>query len=79
MPKFKKGNTYGLKSNCVPYYNGVNREKSKSSPALYVRLSNKLDEIVGEAPTPSERQEKLLWPDSYYFLLPRGLKRKITY
>ena len=27
MPKFKKSNTYGLKSNCVPYYKGVKRGK----------------------------------------------------
>ena len=54
MPKIKKGNTYGFKPNCVPYYMGIKREKlKKKSPAPSVRLSAELDEMVGEAPTPS--------------------------
>ena len=78
MPKLKKDNTYGFKLNCVPYFKGVKREKTTNSPAPYARLSAELDGIVGEAPTPSERQEKLPWPDSYHFLWPRGLKRNST-
>ena len=33
MPKIKKGNTYGSKPNCVPYFKGVKMEKVKNSPA----------------------------------------------
>ena len=58
---------------------GVKQEKRKNSPAPYVRLSNELDEMVREAPTPSERQDMLLWPDSYKLLLPSRFKRKSTY
>ena len=76
MPKFKKGNTYGFKPNCVPYYKDVKRERVKISPATYVRLSAEFDELVQEAPTLSEKQEMLLQIESYHHLRPRGLKRK---
>ena len=77
MPKYKKGNTYGFKHNCVPYYKVVKREKIKKKLTCpYIRLAVELDEIVQEAPTPSERQVMLLWPDSYH-LLRRGCKEKV--
>ena len=78
MPGSKKVIINRLKLNCVPYNKGVKREKVKNSPAPYIRLSAELSEKVREAPTPSERQEMLLWPDSYHLLLPRGLRRKST-
>ena len=56
------------------------REKVKNSSAPYIDLSAELKEKVREAATPSERQEMLLWPDSYHRLRPRarGLRRKST-
>ena len=78
MPRSKKVIINRLKHNCVPYNKGVKREKVKNSPAPYIRLSAELSEKVREAPTPSERQEMLLWPDSYHLLQPGGLRRKST-
>ena len=52
--------------------------KVKNSHAPYIMLSAELGEMVQEAPTTSERQEMLLWPDSYHLLRPGGLRRKST-
>ena len=77
MPKFKKSNTYGFKTNCFPYYKHVERERVKISPATYVRLSAEFDEMVQEAPTLFEKQEMLLVTKSYHLFRPRGLKKKV--
>ena len=53
-------------------------EKGENSPAPYIGLSAELNEMVQEAPTASERQEMLLWSDSYHLLRPGGLRRKST-
>ena len=74
MPKLKKGNTYGVKPNCVPYYKGVKREKvKKNSPAQYVRLSAELDEMNTIRETENTLVARQLPP-----LAARGLKRKST-
>ena len=72
MPGSKKVIINRLKHNCVPYNKGVKREKGKNSPAPYIRLSAELNEMIQEAPTASERQEMLLWPDSYTSCGPGG-------
>ena len=52
-------------------------KRFKKLTCPYIRLSAEMDEMVGEAPTPSERQEMLLWPDSYKLLRTRGLNKKV--
>ena len=74
LTKFRKGNVYAFKPKNVPHNKGVRKPKAENLPAPYIRLHNKMDQLVRNPVSASESQEMAQRSDAYRLLRPRPCK-----